>query len=70
MPCLRPFLRALAASAFSCAALAASAQGYPAKPITVIVPFAAGGPTDTIARIMAQAMGKALGQTVVHGSIV
>jgi tripartite-type tricarboxylate transporter receptor subunit TctC len=43
----------------------ASAQGYPAHPVTMIVPFSAGGPTDTLGRIMAQRMGKALAQTVV-----
>src|SRR5215831_18395859 len=43
----------------------ATAQGYPSHPITMVVPFSAGGPTDTIARIMAERMGRALGQTVV-----
>jgi tripartite-type tricarboxylate transporter receptor subunit TctC len=43
----------------------ARAQGYPARPITVIVPFAAGGPTDTLARILAQRMSVKLGQSVV-----
>ena len=43
----------------------AFAQGYPAKPITMVVPFTAGGPTDTIARIMAERMGRSLGQTVI-----
>ena len=42
-----------------------SAQVYPSRPITVIVPFAAGGPTDTLARIMADRMRKTLGQPVV-----
>jgi tripartite-type tricarboxylate transporter receptor subunit TctC len=42
----------------------ASAQTYPARPVTMVVPFAAGGPVDTIARILAVPMGKALGQTV------
>ena len=46
-------------------ALAAWAQGYPARPVTIVVPFSAGGPTDTIARIMAARMSTALGQTVV-----
>jgi tripartite-type tricarboxylate transporter receptor subunit TctC len=46
-------------------ALAASAQEYPSRTITVIVPFAAGGPTDTVARLVAQSMGKSLGQTVI-----
>ena len=43
----------------------AFAQGYPARPVTLIVPFAAGGPTDTIARLMAERMSKSLGQPVV-----
>ena len=43
----------------------ASAQAYPTKPITMIVPFAAGGPTDTVARTVAALMSKSLGQTVV-----
>ena len=38
---------------------------YPAHPITLIVPFSAGGPTDTIARILSERMTRALGQTVV-----
>jgi tripartite-type tricarboxylate transporter receptor subunit TctC len=42
----------------------AAAQGYPSRPVTMIVPFAAGGPVDVIARIIAVPMGKALGQTV------
>jgi len=43
----------------------AMAQGYPSRPITVVVPFSAGGPTDTLARIMSEPMRRALGQTVV-----
>jgi tripartite-type tricarboxylate transporter receptor subunit TctC len=43
----------------------ASAQAFPARPITLIVPFAAGGPTDTVARLVAEAMGRDLGGTVV-----
>src|SRR2546426_5814869 len=42
-----------------------SAQEYPAKPIVLLVPFAAGGPTDTVGRSLAQGMGKALKQTIV-----
>jgi tripartite-type tricarboxylate transporter receptor subunit TctC len=43
----------------------AAAQDYPARPVTMIVPFAAGGPTDTIARLTAQAMSKSLGQQII-----
>ena len=43
----------------------AHAHAYPTKPITMIVPFAAGGPTDTVARSVAAIMSKSLGQTVV-----
>jgi tripartite-type tricarboxylate transporter receptor subunit TctC len=43
----------------------AAAQGYPARPVTMIVPFAAGGPQDTIARLVAQRMSEILGQQVV-----
>ncbi|SIQ06237.1 MULTISPECIES: tripartite tricarboxylate transporter substrate-binding protein [unclassified Bosea (in: a-proteobacteria)] len=43
----------------------AQAQGYPTKPVTMIVPFAAGGPTDIIARIVADHMSKTLGQQIV-----
>jgi tripartite-type tricarboxylate transporter receptor subunit TctC len=44
---------------------ASQAQNYPARPITIVVPFAAGGPTDTIGRIMAERLRVSLGQTVV-----
>ena len=44
---------------------AASAQNFPARPLTMIIPFAAGGPTDVLGRVMAQKMGEVLGQTVV-----
>jgi len=58
-------LRLIAATGFALAATAASAQGYPAKPVTIVVPFTAGGPTDTVARSLGQAMTKPLGQTIV-----
>jgi len=45
--------------------LGAHAQGYPARTITLIVPFAPGGPTDVVARSLAIAMGNALGQTMI-----
>jgi tripartite-type tricarboxylate transporter receptor subunit TctC len=43
----------------------ASAQPFPSRPVTLIVPFAAGGPTDTIARLVGERMSRALGQSVV-----
>ncbi len=55
----------LAAAALSMLAFTAAGQDFPARSITVVVPFAAGGPTDTIARIVSQRMTRALGQTVV-----
>jgi tripartite-type tricarboxylate transporter receptor subunit TctC len=44
---------------------AASAQDYPSRPVTMIIPFAAGGPTDVLGRVMAQRMSEVLGQQVV-----
>lgn len=41
-----------------------AAQAYPNRPVTMLVPFAAGGTTDVLARILAEAMGKELGQNV------
>ncbi len=46
------------------AAVSASAQNFPARPITLIVPFAAGGPSDALARLIAQSMSTTLGQQV------
>src|ERR1051325_188274 len=43
----------------------AAAQNFPSRPITMVIPFAAGGPQDTISRIIAQRMGELLGQSVV-----
>jgi tripartite-type tricarboxylate transporter receptor subunit TctC len=43
----------------------ARAQTYPTRPITMVVPFAAGGPTDTIARIVTERMRASLGQPIV-----
>lgn len=43
----------------------ALAQDYPSRPITLVVPFSAGGPTDTVARVTAAAMSKTLGQSIV-----
>jgi tripartite-type tricarboxylate transporter receptor subunit TctC len=55
----------IAAALFALVILGAAAQTYPTHTVTITVPFSAGGPTDTIARIMAERMGRALGQSVV-----
>src|SRR5260221_10366384 len=41
------------------------AQAYPTRPMTMIIPFAAGGPTDVLGRVMAQRMSEILGQQIV-----
>jgi tripartite-type tricarboxylate transporter receptor subunit TctC len=43
----------------------AQAQGYPSRPITIIVPYSAGGPTDTLARILSEHMRTSLGQSII-----
>jgi tripartite-type tricarboxylate transporter receptor subunit TctC len=59
----------LAAAALAAAGVLASgavhAQAYPSKPVTLVIPFAAGGPTDIVGRQLALAMSKSLGQQVV-----
>ena len=63
-----PFRRAaiaIAATLSIAAAGPAAAQAWPERPVTLVVPFAAGGPTDVVARMMAVPMAKALGQQVV-----
>jgi tripartite-type tricarboxylate transporter receptor subunit TctC len=62
--------RLLAALAMlSLVAASAHAQDYPKRPVTMIVPFAAGGTSDVIARVVAEEMAKALGQPVVIENI-
>src|SRR5208283_3479436 len=59
----RRFLRlAAGAAAIPAVSRVASAQAYPTRPITMIVPFAAGGPADVYARTMAERMRVSLGQ--------
>jgi tripartite-type tricarboxylate transporter receptor subunit TctC len=62
----RQFLHlAAGAAALPAVSRIAWAQSYPTRPITLIVPFAAGGPTDVIARIVAEHMSRTLGQRIV-----
>src|SRR5436190_916962 len=58
-------ISAIAVLAMATSIAGANAQGYPSRPITMVVPYAAGGPTDTIARIMAEKMRGPLGQTII-----
>ena len=56
----------MAAAALISLGTAASAQDdYPTQPITMVVPFSAGGPTDTVTRLITEPMGEALGQSFV-----
>jgi tripartite-type tricarboxylate transporter receptor subunit TctC len=65
----RDLLAAVGAAGLVGVAPAARAQAYPTKPITVIVPFAAGGPTDALARVLCQKMSEILGQQLVVENI-
>ncbi len=58
-------MRMMAGIAMVAVAFAAPAQDFPNRTITIVVPFAAGGPTDTVTRLIAQSMTKTLGQTVI-----
>ena len=62
---MRKLLFAAAVAAFLQNMASATAQVYPARPITMIVPASAGGPTDNIGRILAQRMQTSLGQNVI-----
>lgn len=61
----RVLLAAAAAAGLAAAPSGTMAQAYPSKPIQVVVPFAAGGPTDALARILAARMSEALGQPMI-----
>ena len=63
--------RLLAASLLALAVQSAPATAqYPSKPITVIVPFAAGGPTDVVTRLVGEHMSRTLGQQLVVENVV
>jgi tripartite-type tricarboxylate transporter receptor subunit TctC len=61
----RTFTLATVAAGMLLGAGSAAAQTYPSKPVSLVVPFSAGGPTDIVARTLAAAMTKTLGQSVV-----
>src|SRR5438034_1041515 len=66
----RQFLHlAAGAAALPAVSRIARAQAYPARPITLVVPFAAGGSNDTIARILAEGMRASLGQPIVIDNV-
>lgn len=62
---MKRFASCIVAVAALALSAAASAQTYPTKPITMIVPFAAGGPTDALARVIGARMSEKLGQSIV-----
>jgi len=66
---MRKALIALAAAAPLLLAGAAQAEDWPTRPLTMINPFAAGGPNDVVARLFAQRMGEILGQSIVIENI-
>ncbi len=55
----------LFAAAFATASQSATAQDWPSRPVTMLVPFAAGGPIDTLARVLQQPLSEALGQQLI-----
>ena len=65
----RTVVATLGAAAMLCAA-PALAQEYPNRPITLIVPFAAGGPTDVVSRLVSESMSKTLGQPIIIENVV
>jgi len=62
---MKKLFAVLAAATLLLLAGAAGAQNYPDRTITIVVPFAAGGPTDTVTRLIADVMSKDLGQQIV-----
>ena len=61
----RTLLIAAIGSALASMATGASAQAYPSKPVRLVVPFAPGGTTDIVARVVSEKIGAALGQTMI-----
>lgn len=65
----RQVLGQIALAALTASGVSARAQNYPARPVKIVVPYAAGGSPDTVARIVAQQLGAVLGQPVVVENI-
>src|SRR5829696_8753868 len=63
-PARRTLLRACAFAALAFGSAFSQAQDYPAKPITIVVPFPPGGTTDLVTRTLAESLSKSLGQPV------
>jgi tripartite-type tricarboxylate transporter receptor subunit TctC len=62
---MRNLISAIAFAASLAGIGSATAQVYPSRPITIVVPYAAGGSADTIGRVMAERMKSSLGQPVI-----
>src|ERR1700726_3833400 len=65
MPVRRLVVATIVVAAIAGLAARTSAQPFPSRPVTMIVPFSAGGPTDAIARVVGERMGQSLGQSVI-----
>ena len=65
MKCSAFLLHRICAAALAAAATSTFAQGYPARPVKIVVPFAAGGVADITARVLSQKMSGAIGQQVI-----
>src|SRR5437588_11851979 len=69
LPCRKFLHLAAGAVALLAGSHLASAQTYPARSVTIIVPFAAGGPTDVVARVLGEHMSRTVGQQLVVENI-
>jgi tripartite-type tricarboxylate transporter receptor subunit TctC len=67
---MRYLISVVAFAAVTASVAGAVAQSYPSRPVTVIVPFAAGGATDVTARIVGEHMSRTLGQRIIVENIV
>src|ERR1700723_2725929 len=70
MTSLHRVLQCAVAAALVATTGPAKAEDYPSRPITIVIGFAPGGPTDTLARILAERMKASLGQPIIVESMV